>query len=1805
MSDSTPDSRACPKCSSPLPAEAAEGLCPRCLMAEAMQPTGPKKTWEPPTAAELGELLPEYDIEKLLGRGGMGAVYKGTQKSLDRPVAIKILSATLDESDQGFAERFKNEARALGKLKHPGIVGVYDFGTAADGLLYIVMEYIDGTDVAKMIAQKGRLHTDHAMAITAHVCDALAYAHERGIIHRDIKPANIMVGYDGVVQVADFGLAKVSIDGQTLGLTQSGMAMGTMHYMAPEALMLGTAVDHRADIYAVGVMLYQMLTGKLPQGLFSMPSLQIKGLDPRYDGIIGKALMEDRDARYQTVNEMRMGLDEILTQPVVKAEAGGGKTPAALNTQARPKRPGGAQNPPPESHEFARAGNRTSPWLWAVLIAILALGSWEFLRKRPAAATPQPNDSRQADAAKDPPPDEAQPIVPTERPLPDLFLGDLKPDILDLSWPYGVSQYFKGEEHDSKVLQIDGKDCERYLLTHTPSHLEFAIPQGYTRFKATGFAPFDTLTNKHLPGDWIYRVQVDDEVVFESQELRTYPNYQVPIDVPLAAGAKKLVLKTISHGGDQNGHSLWGYPTLVSDRSPSMANSPSASGTTPAATNTKAPHAVDLLALIDPERDSDAGVWKRTPEGLLIESGEGPCLVFAAYQPPDEYDYILEFTLRADSIGNVGQTCTKNGQNVLWVLQSYSGDTAWSGFKIDDRPLEHTDAKIAQPALVKGVKYKSVVQVRRDVIRAFLNDKLLVEWKGEFKTGSPPNPSKPVGFSTWHSGVVFHKAEIIPYLPTPATTPNITATKDAPFVNSLGMKFVSVPGTKVLFCIHETRRQDYAAYAGEVPGVDGSWKNQMKQGILCGHEDKHPVVGVSWEDAVKFCEWLSKKDGRTYRLPSDEEWSTAVGLGSLEKHGKDTTPEMFNGKETTVLPWEGRLPPETKDQAGNYADETWHGKFPAAPWIENYSDGYVTTAPVMSFKANKFGLYDLGGNVWEYCGDWYNAAQKQRVLRGASFYDNKHGFLIASSRAHPTPNSRIDRNGFRVVLELGVDTAPSPAPASAPDTLGDPPNTTKRVIDLIPLVDVKRDASNGAWSKTPEGISLAKVPDSGPRIQFPHPIATDEYDYEVEISYANADMEHRLGFPVFGRRIDWAMNIFSGSETPTYFFVDLDGRPATQAQEAVVRLPQLKQGSRHHTLIKVRNGELAAFFDGKQVVRWKGDTKRFNPSPRNVRDPQFPDLFFYWGGIQLHQAKITEFVPKTTSPLATAPAPSKITPATITDKTLAPLLARATKDQPFVNSLGMKFVPVAGTKTLFCVHETRRQDYAAFAAANPATNNEWMNQRTLHDTAAGGESVHPVVGVSWHEAAAFCAWLSKQEGHLYRLPTDREWSQAVGIATRESDAPNSTPEMLSEKLADVYPWGSQWPPPTRAGNYADLAWRRSFSTDLPLDGYEDGFPTTAPVMSFQPNGLGLYDLGGNVWEWCQDWWNGAQNERVLRGSCWNDLTVHPNLWLSSFRFHRAPDTRDSSVGFRCVIEIEGTTARNDADTKPPASQLASGAALLEQQYQAAIAKQVTPAVNAYAKTLSASYRSALTRAAKNFATSKSDVAVLEQEIQRLDTQDNVPDDEGANATITKLRTIYRDALEKFRDEKTAPLKAVYEKQQAAAQKPTSVSSSFKEGAESWTVFESNGSTNLVKDDSKGYLPYMDYGPGSDYFFAAPPPFVDAAHRASSNATLSFDLRISASDNATYDAVILESPTLTLVLPKPNPPVNRWTTFSYRFHPSEGWMVGTLGRDSNVTRAATAAEIEKALHTATRLLIRGEWSSSSGDTAWLDNVRLDP
>ncbi len=432
MSDSSALSKSCPKCGAVLPSDATEGLCPKCLMDEAMEPTLISDSATPKRAAilapeELAPHFPAYEILRMLGRGGMGAVYLARQISLNRLVAIKLLPADMNEGEVNFAERFKNEAQAMAQLNHPGIVAVYDFGQTANGLLYIVMEYIEGTDVQLMMASQGRLHSAHAMAITAHVCDALQYAHTRGIIHRDIKPSNIMVSNDGVVKVADFGLAKMS-HSDTTGLTQSGVAMGTLHFMAPEALTLGTAVDLRADIYAVGVMLYQMLTGKLPQGMFELPSFQVPGLDPRYDRIVARALRDDRELRYQAALELRHDLDAIMTQPVQISAPEAGEDVAALppvgqrEKKARPQRlPQVGMKPAAgDGRGLKRKGNATRGWMAALVTLIVAtLGIWiAFFSKTARFA-----DAPDAEGRHDPMRFGAEPLVTATKDKP--FINSL------------------------------------------------------------------------------------------------------------------------------------------------------------------------------------------------------------------------------------------------------------------------------------------------------------------------------------------------------------------------------------------------------------------------------------------------------------------------------------------------------------------------------------------------------------------------------------------------------------------------------------------------------------------------------------------------------------------------------------------------------------------------------------------------------------------------------------------------------------------------------------------------------------------------------------------------------------------------------------------------------------------------------------------------------------------------------------------------------------------------------------------------------------------------------------------------------------------------------------------------------------------------------------------------------------------------------------------------------------------------------------------------------------------------------------
>lgn len=274
------------------------------------------------------------------------------------------------------------------------------------------------------------------------------------------------------------------------------------------------------------------------------------------------------------------------------------------------------------------------------------------------------------------------------------------------------------------------------------------------------------------------------------------------------------------------------------------------------------------------------------------------------------------------------------------------------------------------------------------------------EWKYKQEDG------KAVGLMKFMEGVRFVPNFILVNAEGEKICSNRSAFAEAKILtqgltNSLGMKFVPVAGTDAMFCVYETRVQDYAAYARAGHGLDSSWKDVSGEGQKQGLD--HPVVNVSWEDAKAFCRWLSAREGRTYRLPTDHEWSVAAGIGYLE--GESATPKSKDGIIKGRYPWGKTWPPTYG--AGNYQSEN----------ITDYTDTFPFTAPVGSLWPNPFSLFDMGGNVSEWCEDKLEENASPRVLRGGSWSDSEANVLVSSFRSAYEPDSRSVKNGFRCVLE--------------------------------------------------------------------------------------------------------------------------------------------------------------------------------------------------------------------------------------------------------------------------------------------------------------------------------------------------------------------------------------------------------------------------------------------------------------------------------------------------------------------------------------------------------------------------------------------------------------------------------------------------------------------------------------------------------------------------------------------------------------------------------------------------------------------
>jgi formylglycine-generating enzyme required for sulfatase activity len=633
------------------------------------------------------------------------------------------------------------------------------------------------------------------------------------------------------------------------------------------------------------------------------------------------------------------------------------------------------------------------------------------------------------------------------------------------------------------------------------------------------------------------------------------------------------------------------------------------------------------------------------------------------------------------------------------------------------------------------------------------------------------------------------------------------------------------------------------------------------------------------DDIQAFCAWLTVREqaaerlpaGFTYRLPSDHEWSCAAGIGNREDAAK--LPVEKSQKIANVFPWGGGWPPP--NGAGNYAGDELRGVLAAGKHperknvIAGYNDGFAETSPVGSFAANRFGLYDMGGNVWQWCSDWYAQGQNLGVQRGASWNNNEQNSLLLSYRLRGFPDAN-GTAGFRCVL---APVASTPAAAAQLSPSSEPWRDGMKEVLAAGKSGVRADAQGVVFQGQVPTILFANSshPNGAVRALVGR-VADSEISLRLKVrsSSKGVYMVHFSGNIVHFSRSD-----------PARIWEPVALRRIPLAEPLAV-------GADAEIELRVVGNKLTAKANGKEVG--------------GVEDSTLTSGEF--GVWQDTQEPTRETLVRAIQYLvlpddASASAAVSVTPAT------------ATKDKPFMNTLGMKFVPVPiiggptdKQRVLFSVWDTRKQDYEIFARE---TKHKWRAPSFPQ------EPTHPAVMVNWDDVQQFCQWLTSREqtagrlpaGWRYRLPTDHEWSCAAGIGEREDAA--ALPSERSENILDVFPWGTQWPPPNGAGNYAGEELRAVLATGNysfiggVIEGYNDGFVYTSPVGSFPANQFGLFDLSGNVFQCCEDWFDKDQNKRAIRGSYWG--IRDRNTLLSSHRGSDSPEHDNEFRGFRCVLDV--------------------------------------------------------------------------------------------------------------------------------------------------------------------------------------------------------------------------------------------------------------------------------------------------------------
>jgi formylglycine-generating enzyme required for sulfatase activity len=827
----------------------------------------------------------KYRLENKLGEGGMGNVFRARRLFMDDFVAIKFMRPEV-MADPEIRQRFYQEAQVAARIKHPNVVTVHDFGETADGLVYLVMEFLEGMSLGQLISKNGPLELDHVVDIGIQICEALMCMLENNVIHRDLKPDNIMLVRDAhgaeVVKVVDFGVAKILESNARL--TRFKARLGSPVYSSPEQF-LGQYVDHRTDLYGLGIIFYECLTGHVPFEALSETELLsaiVHKMPPRLD-------------------EKIPGFASLMADLVHWL--------LAKNPDDRPR----------NACEVCKC-------LQALRNSKKTLQGY------------QPNGKHE----------KVEPSSP-ERELAGGFDRGL--EISD----YGLNEPIQFPKATIK----NSKSGERHGAAGEPEN--FPSPE---QIRNPRFQPRRPRHSRKVRRLGSYFIMAGFGVVasFLIWKILSDPvvhAYFMPSFHQLTSLSQKFVasgqasfsqafdrLKELAFSGKKN--DVNSLPT-------NQIKNPSRSfrtGQTPlplAAVETNTVQAVAAISdVATPSFQSPAPAKQSQAETNLGRTGQPQA--GSSFADKAKYGGVAGRAVRHDN------SKVKNG--LPSNRQSFSTSPA--------RPKKTAVASRELPAIPAGmVLIKETVFKRGDLFGDGSANEQPAHWVrvGDFLIGQ-------------------HEVTNKEYLA---------------FVEATGKHFPEwmEPGSKYH---HQTGADDFYKKLG--PAL---------------YNPDHPVVGVSWHDAVKYCDWLSQNSPVKYRLPAEAEWELAAR----------------GGKTEIKYSWGNGSPQLT--HGGNVGDESLKKAIPDLPIIwRAYDDSYVYTAPVGKFGANDLGIYDMTGNVWEWCGDWYDekAYQKQersgpagpaqgteKVIRGGSWSDMPAKLRLSYRRGLP-PAFRSNNLGFRVAASM-------------------------------------------------------------------------------------------------------------------------------------------------------------------------------------------------------------------------------------------------------------------------------------------------------------------------------------------------------------------------------------------------------------------------------------------------------------------------------------------------------------------------------------------------------------------------------------------------------------------------------------------------------------------------------------------------------------------------------------------------------------------------------------------------------------------